>query len=163
MPMLATPRSPDLCSSVAPVGGHDRTWMVDAMLLLAAAIGGLVLLSAAFGVLPGGLVVTRHLPHGDLLLHALVYGTLAAAAAVLTPRATVALGSVRCPVALLVMVPVALGEEALQMRDPARIASVFDAAADVLGILVLAPLLLWTRARVRARLRRSYPAAPAGR
>lgn len=137
--------------------------MVDAALLGAAVIGAAILVSAATGVLPGGLVITRHLPHGDVLVHGLVYGTLAAAAAVLTPRTVLRWGPIRCPVALLVMVPIALGEEALQLRDAARTASWLDAAADITGILVLAPLILRGRALARARLRSSCPAPPADR
>lgn len=162
---MPTP-SPDpatTASAAACLPPSDRAWLVDAALLTAAAIGGLILVSAALGVLPGGLVITRHLPHGDLLVHALVYGTLTAALAILSPRATIAIGPRRCPVAILVMVPIALGEEALQLRDPARTSSFFDGAADVLGIVVGAPILLHVRGRARAWLRRSCPAAPAGR
>jgi hypothetical protein len=138
-----------------------RPAVFDRLLIAAAGFGVLIIVAAAVGVLPGGAVITRHIPHGDWLVHGLVYGTLATAAAILTPRAVMRVprtpgpaGTPRSfviPIALPVVLLIALGEELLQGRDPARRLSLGDAAANTLGILVLAPLVLAFRARLAVR------------
>lgn len=148
-------------SARTPRRAASGTAVFDCLLLAAAGFGVLIIVAAAAGILPGGAVITRSIPHGDWLAHGLVYGILATAAAILTPLAVLRVPrqpdpagmprSIAVPIALPVVLLIALGEELLQGRDPGRSLSLGDAAANTLGVLVLAPIVLAIRARLAIR------------
>ena len=94
-----------------------------------------IIVAADRGALPNLIQRLYAFPGGDKVGHAALFGGLAFVATLATPRRTVALGSVRLPVAALVVVVLVAVEEASQASFPDRTLSLADLAASYVGIV----------------------------
>ena len=106
-------------------------WLTLLFVLALAAI----IVAADRGALPTLIQRLYAFPGGDKIGHAALFGGLTFVATLATPRRTVALGSVRLPVAALVVAVLVALEEAAQARFPDRTLSLADLAASYVGIV----------------------------
>ncbi len=125
----------------------NRWWGYGATAVLIGIIGSAIW-SSNTGVSNPLLKIPHQLPGGDKLGHAVLFGLLALLIDWVLRYRNVSLGKLKTPLGPLVVLVLALAEEASQLFWSRRSPDLLDAMADIIGVVLVAGgvrLIRWRR------------------